>query len=388
MYEPPELFHNLMPQKVVTHALGGNRVKAREFYRKALIENAKEEALRLLPPFEREFIKVEWDSLIYQRYKAMKARNAKSLAKIKHKPEKPTKIVVDDAWTRTKESYLDHVLNGALEARKYSSASYIPAIRTLTASSTRIDRSFVIKQNKYTDFLWDKVLEGQFYPTGRIWFHISLSNSILNGGGETGIGEVVDIVNKSFSPTSHAGICLTIDGWEKSFLSEPSRKNLEILTRELSDIAVQHKKPIYAARSKWVGLYLIDDGLSFPGSMMSGAEKISSGGGMSSNDPKAFGKVASYGFCKDMKITDLFEEGSKLGHLKKPRRLHHLEGVPDSCSEELQNDPRRYRREFGKPRNFATHLQEIKEIRESLHKGQRKPAQEYIKKSLLWKGIR
>jgi len=115
---------------------------------------------------------------------------------------------------------------------------------------------------------------------------------------------------------------------------------------------------------------------------------LSSGGGMSSNDPKAFGKVASYGFCKDMKITDLFEEGSKLGHLKKPRRLHHLEGVPDSCSEELQNDPRKYRREFGKPRNFATHLQEIKEIRESLQKGQRKPAQEYIKKSLLWKGIR
>jgi len=388
MYEPPEYFHYRMPQKLVQYALRGNVGKIREFYRIALIENDKESALNLLPSFEREFIRVEWDALMYKRYKLMKALKYKSLSKMKRIPEKSDVINIEDAWTKTKKTYLDHVLNGALEARKYKSTTYIPAIKTLTGSSNKIDRSYVIKQNKYTDFLWREVLDGPYCPSGRIWFHISISKTVLNEEGETGVSEILDIVNKSFIPSSHAGICLTMYGWEDAFLNETSRKNLQFLTRDLADTAAQQKLPFYAARSKWVGLYLIDDGLIFPGSMINENERVPSSGGMSSNDPKIFGKVAAYGFCKDLKINDLFERGSEIGQFYKPRRLHHFDGILDYCPVELQSDHKRFRMEFGKPRNIATHLQEIREIRESLKKGKRKPATEYIKKSYLWKGIR
>jgi hypothetical protein len=180
-----------------------------------------------------------------------------------------------------------------------------------------------------------------------------------------------------------------MQGWEEAFLSERSRHNLELLTREIGDIASHYNLPFYAARSKWVGIYLIDDGLMFPGAMINGSEVLSSGsGGISSSDPNAFGKVAIYGYCRDLKINDLFDEGKKPGEFNKPKRFHHLDGVPDYCPLELQYDANKFRREFGKLRNIVTHSVEVKEIREALESGQRRPAKEYIKKSDLSKGIR
>ncbi len=390
MYEPPELFHNLMPQALIRHAFRGNIGPIRKFYRLAVVENNIKDALAMLPDFEREFIKTELHHLLSQRYKKMTKQKQKSLAKIKKIPKTPKERArIEDAWLNTKKSFLNHVAEGAIVAKRYPSTSFIPAVKTLNASSSKADRDFVVKQNNSTAFLWRERLDGPYYSSGRIWFHISLNKTVLTSDGDTGNVEIIDIVNKSFKPIDHAGVCLTMQGWEDVFFDEKGRKKLQTLTNEIADIANQYNRPFYAARSKWVGIYLIDDGLSFPGAMLNGNEKLHSGaGGMSAKDPKIFGRVAIYGFCRELPINELFDIGKRPGEFSKPKRFHHIEGIPDSCPLEYQYDAKKFRQEFGKLRNFATHTVEVDEIRKALLKGQRKPAREYIKKSDLMKGIR
>ena len=66
-YEPPEYYRYTMPTKLLSHALRSDRGKARKFYKLAMVDDDKENALNMLPQFERAFINKQWDSLRWKK---------------------------------------------------------------------------------------------------------------------------------------------------------------------------------------------------------------------------------------------------------------------------------------------------------------------------------
>lgn len=391
-YEAPELYRYLMPRKLLTHALRGDSNKAKKFWKLAMVDDSKEEALALLPAFEGEFVRNQWDLLRWQHYSYMERLEAKSLEDVKVKPERPEDSPdPESAWSSVSESYIDHMTKGLLECQGMNtSSSFVPGIRTLKAGSEKYVRNQVKKSNRASAFIWRNVLDGPAFPGGRPWFHLSLDSSIFtkNGDVDTGPDDVLTILDASLDPSAHCGICVTMTGWQKAWQVGKPRNRLETFFTELSDVAFTRRMPTYGARSKWIGLDLVDRGLTFAGTLLNGNEMISrSSGWIDSSTEKAFGKVPIYSYCEEATLSQLFETNSEWGKFQKPIELHSFDGIESKCDPALQYDAVRFRREFAKPRRIATHTQEVREIREALDNGVFRPGREYLKKSSLWNGV-
>lgn len=390
-YEPPELYRFSMPQRLLDHALRDDIQRIKKFFTLAMVEDKREDALALLPPFEREFIRRTYDSLVWRKYNAMKRMNSPSLKKIKRIPKKPDDHSdVEGAWSITADQYERHIDEGMQRtiAMRVSS-SYVPVVRTLKSSSERFVRKQVQKQNEFTVRLREHILKLYHLPRGRPWLHLSLDQSIFVNSGETQPEDVIDVVNGSLDPSVHCGICVTLTGWDKAWKEGKPRTRLESFFTDLSDITFAHKLPIYGARSKWIGLDLIDRGLTFSGAMLSGGPYLmDSGGGLSSKDPRIFGSVPVYGKCIETDILSLFKTGNQIGKLENPIELHKFDGVDSKCDPLLQSNHKLFRGEFSKPRRIATHTTEVREIRASLDKGILNSGRNYIGKSDLWKDAR
>lgn len=387
-YEPPELYRFSMPGRLVSHALRDDRLKINKFYDLAVIQDKKDEALNLLPPFEREFVKRGLDSLVWRRYCALKRRNAPSLEKIKKVPEKPSeKAGADGAWSNIEEPYRIHIVDGMQQTIAMRvSTSFVPVVRTLKASSEKFVQRQVRRQNKFVVRAWSRILKGYYFSWGRPWLHLSLDGSIFADKGETQPEDVIDITNASLEGSVHCGICLTMTGWEEAWEEGRPRTRLEGFIADLSDIAFENRLPVYAARSKWIGMDLIDKGLTFAGTILNGNERLTeTGGGLSSNDPRAFGTVPVYSKCDEVGILELFKKGYEIGKLESPIELHKFDGIESKCDPVLQNSHTRFRMEFAKPRRMATHTTEVREIRIALENGTLNPGRNYIKRSDLWK---
>jgi len=388
-YEPPEFYRYSMPQKLLTHAMRGDEIRAKRFFNLALVEERKEEALNLLPPFERGFIEVSWDLLMWQHYSQMKRLKKKSLKYIKNVPKKPEESTQPElGWSNVSESYLDHVANGLVECQEMNtSSSFIPAVRTLKVGSDKAAREQVKKSNKATAFVWKEVLDGPAFPGGRPWYHLSMDRRIFtqNIHVDTGPDDVIGIVNESLDSSAHCGVCVTMTGWQYAWREGKPRKRLESFFGELCDIAFLKKIPVYAARSKWFGIDLMDLGVTFAGTIMNGNEIIPrSSGGIDANSPAAFGNVPIYGKCIEADVTAVFEVNTEWGKFKKPIELHKFEGIESRCDPAFQYNAESYRRGFAKPRRIATHTQEAREIGEAMSVGIFRPGREYIKRSKLW----
>lgn len=392
-YEAPELYRYLMPRKLLTHAFRGDRSKAKRFWKLvATVVDSKVDALAMLPAFEREFVRNQWDLLLWQHYSEMERLKDKSIEDWKPKPERPEESPDPEAaWSNVSESYIEHVTKGLLECQSMNtSSSFVSGVRTLKAGSERYVQNQVKKLNRASAFLWKNVLDGPSFPNGRPWYHLSLDSSIFTKNGEvdTGPDDVLGILDGSLDPSAHCGICITMTGWQKAWQEGKPRNRLEAFFMELRDVALANRMPTYGARSKWIGLDLMDKGLTFAGTLLNGNELLPrSSGGIDSRTEKAFGTVPIYGYCEEATISQLFEANSEWGKLQKPIELHSFDGIESKCDPALQYDADRFRREFAKPRRIATHTQETREIREALDRGVFKPGREYIKKSSLWHGV-
>ena len=201
-----------------------------------------------------------------------------------------------------------------------------------------------------------------------------------------------EIVLKSINSDrnkGHAGICVTLSDWQKAWTVGIPRQNLEGLVMDLGGITSSYNIPLYLARAKWIGEYLIDYGASLTGCILNGHTRTSPlGGGFSMDDPRRFGRVPLYGYCQEALITDLFKEGKKPGELYNPKKLHHFNNLSDYCNIDFQQNDKRFRCDFSKPRRIATHCGELDQIRNDLNEGKPNPGQNYIQRSRLWEGIK
>jgi hypothetical protein len=174
-------------------------------------------------------------------------------------------------------------------------------------------------------------------------------------------------------------------GWLRAWAEGRPRKRLERFISEISQIALSKNLPVYAARSKWVGIDLLDMGLAFAGTLFNGNEKVSdTSSGIDSRSPEAFGKTPIYGECTEVPVTELFTANAETGILDQPKPLHRFEGIPDCCEPSFLSDSTLFRVAFAKPRRLATHINEARENRGALKVGIVRPGREYIEKSKLW----
>jgi len=390
-YEPPELYRFRMPQKLLSHALREDDVRIKKFYHLAMDEDRKDEALTLLPAFEREFIKRQLDRLLWKNYQARVRRKAPSLKEMKGKFEEPKdESDIEGAWSNIEGPYKTHVIDGMRQTIAMRvSCSFVPVVRTLKSSSARFVQRQVQNQNRVVVDAWETDVKGYYFPRGRPWFHLSLDQSVFIDSGETQPEDVIDIVNRSLDPSRHCGICVTLTDWKEAFRDGKQRTRLESFTSDLNDIAFTNGLPVYGARSKWIGMYLVDKGLTLAGSILNGGSRVrESGGGLSSNDPRLFGSVPIYGRCVEAGILDLFKTGKEIGKCEDPYELHKFDGVESKCDPLLQTSHELFRTEFAKPRRIATHVTEVREIRSALERGTFNPGKNYIGRSELWGELR
>ncbi|DAC72518.1 MAG TPA: hypothetical protein DSN98_04835 [Thermoplasmata archaeon] len=392
IYEAPEMFLHTMPFLLLKHGLSATGRGTREFNKLMMIENNKQGALKLLPEFERLFLESQWDLLRYNTYKKWEKQELVSFDKVKDVPLQPKRIKnLDEVWKQTQQSaYGKHLVELIEESSKIPSSTIVTAVKPLLSTSDKLDRELVAAQNKQMLSLYEK-----YHPTnnaGRPWLHLFLNHTIFTEQGDTSIHNIIDeVVTPGINPdrgNGHAGICVTLTDWQKAWEIGTSRQNLEGFITDLGTIASQYKMPLYLARAKWIGEYLIDFGATLTGCMLNGHTKYTeeNTGAPKIDDPKRFGRVPLYGFCNEVFINDLFNEGKKLGELKGPKKLYHFDNIPDVCNTMLQYDHERFRCDFAKPRRIVTHCSELKQMRDDLNLSKPNPGRNYIQRSLLWGG--
>ena len=99
-----------------------------------------ENALDLLPEFERKFIKPQWNHMLYHKYKTIKEKR-KARIEVCRKPS--SRVDVHDTWMKDIElsDIWLKTTEGLQEAEKVRHGSYIPASPPIFSSTDRENRN-------------------------------------------------------------------------------------------------------------------------------------------------------------------------------------------------------------------------------------------------------
>ncbi len=116
---------------------------------------------------------------------------------------------------------------------------------------------------------------------------------------------------------------------------------------------------------------MLDYGVTFFSSLLSGAPTYPRNRGMSENEEDQYGKTAVYR-AGDLPLDDL-----KI-YLHSNHALPTVEGLPSRPTEEMLKDPDLFRMTFSKPMRLGTHGRELTEIAKAIDKGTRHPALRYL----------
>ncbi len=376
-YDPPELYRYSMPLTLISHALRGNRSQARRYWAEAIEEDDAQAALGRLPEFQRRFVEAQWDLAIWQKFQQPRKTKWKTLKQ----PSRPSKTArLDAVWSSVDQEYLRHIQEMLEEASVLPSASFIPPVPALKASSSQAQRQQVVRMNRASAFLTRsryQLTTATRNPKNMAWPWLSLyiDSSCVGPGSEkekaTGDRKLLEIIRSSFDTRAHVGIAMTIHPWNNLKNVRDTKDRLLRLLEDLVDFTSARGVPILLPRSGYYGLEMLDHGVTFFGSRLSGAPKYPSNPGMSKNPLHSFGRAAVYR-TGDLSVKEV------RNYLKTHKDLPPIRGLPSRPSAEMLEAPRIYRRYFSKPMRIGTHSRELGEISRAIGKGTRSPALRYL----------
>lgn len=369
-YEPPELYSFKIVSLLLKHSFSGNSSTARSFW-KHVKEGDYEKALMLLPAFERKFAKAIWPYVLGKLKKETQEQSSTKLSDYRR--------ILESVWLSIDQEYITKLNSLMFETPNLGSTSFIPPMPLLKSTSTAEMISQVLRMNRASGFLVSEKLKEltkdgpSKVSISAPWLHLYLDTSCFEASSEDkghfGLQGIIQLVESSFNSQVHVGITLTINGIE-NLKSEQTKKNRLISAIEnLDDFAVSHGVPLYLPRSGYYGMELLDYGVEFFGSLLSGGLRYSSGGAFDLQEE--YGKTAVYG-TGDLNLSDLES------YLKNNKELPYLANLPSTIPEEWLLKPVIFRTNFSKPRRIATHTREVREIAESVKKGIPKPAYNYL----------
>ena len=386
-YDPPELYRNRMPLPLIKHALRGSGTQARRFWKFAIRDRDRASALRLLPEFERRFVEVQWEHAIwhkFQQFKRLSERETpgrKPTWPSKTEPIKPTSDPdLEDVWLSIDSEFISKVRESLDEASILPSSSFIPPMPMLKVSSGEQERKQVIRMNRAAAFLArqrNSVINwsGNRAPIAWPWFSIQVGSSCFGAGSErgnaTGVENISEIVKTTFDTKAHIGVSLVIAHWDNLKADGPRKERLIWLAEDLVDFASSRGVSVILPRSGYYGMEMLDHGVSFFSSLLSGALKYPPRPGMSENEVDQFGKTAVYRMG-DLSFSELDD------YLAANGELPTIAGMPSRPSDAMRKDPRIFRTEFSKPMRIGTHTRELDEITKAINKGTRHPALRYL----------
>jgi len=374
-YEPPEFYRFVMPLPLISHALRGSIGNIKKFWKKAIDERDKEGALSLLPEFERKFIEAQWEQTLYHKWKMISEKRRSKVDPVK-KPE--DRAYVHNVWMREIElsDIWSKVTEGLQEAEKVKYGSYIPPSPPLFSTSNKKDREHIKNIIRSIAYLRNiKLKRCKSNPWLSLYIDQTCFSKTITGGDEkTGVAEIAEIVNDSFDSRVHAGISLTITGWKSIKNEDSSKRNLNWLIEEISDFGLTQGVPLFLPRGGYYAFEMIDHGVAFFGSLLSGNPQYPRMPGGSDDPDMKFGKLVVYG------------EGEynfeKIKHsLQEGRELPKIDGLSSKpTSTQLSND-KIWRTQVSKPRRMGTHVREINEIVKDIkQRGTRSPALRYLER--------
>ena len=349
-YEPPELFRYTMPELILSYALDSKR-KKKEF-KSRLEQGKKDEALKLVPEFYRQFIERQIPSI----HRALFGHSASK-----------TPSHVADAWRDddVKRAYLGYITNILGEASKIPNSAVVPTVPPLLQSS-------------YEDFLKITRLAnlGALFASARlpssppVYYHLYVDWMCLRDPDFT--PQITAVLETDLKTHDFCGVVVTLTGYEKA-QEKGEFDKVESFVNDIVNVSHQYSRPVILPRSKWEGLYLTDLGVQAFSSLLNGNRKHKSGGWGGSKDDQ-FGKVPLPNVAKEYRITEVKRIISKYGGF--PNIL----GLPTKPSSIAFNKPKIYRVEFAKPWRLC-HCYEANLVRDGLIKGVRNPARRYLERS-------
>ncbi len=376
-YDPPELFRFVMPLTLISFGLRASVSQARRFWTLAIEEDDKESALGMLPEFERKFVEPQWDLALWQKYKQPRIKEWPSVKK----PAKPESTPrVDGVWDSIDQEYFSKVQEAMDEASILPSASFIPLVPVLKASSSEQRRAQVRQMNRAAAYLsrqryklvnWSGGQTNVAWP----WLSLYIDPSCCDAGSDdkaaTGVEKISELAKASFDSKAHVGIALTVYSLGSAKKDSTRKERLIWLVEDLDEFASSRGVPILLPRSGYPGLELLDYGVRFFSSLLSGAATYPHSRGMSDREEDQYGKTAVY------RVGDLSFEELK-DYLTANKELPPVRGVPSRPTDLMMKDPPTFRAEFSKPARLGTHARELDEISKAIDKGTRRPALRYL----------
>lgn len=370
--EPVELFRYSQPKNLVTYAFQGDRGSTREFNNR-LKKGKYKEALRLLPPFFQPFVETQMKSLLKQI----------SGATVPMKYQQQSSGKVHEAWrdSRADKKFVSYFEEVVEDAGKSPNATVLPPVPPVLKSSgmdaIHRTRGYNVKMAEICDAKRNEWGGGPVTS----YLHFYIDQGIFDSGTDND-RKVLQAISSQLDSHPFAGVALTISNlpnvWEKG-----NDKRLERFINDISNIARERHVPVILPRSGWYGAHLSDYGVQGFSNLMNGNFTYTRrSGGIS--ELARYGTVPIYGEARDLNAEKLSSylnnHGGTLPHNP------HLPDVPptfNTSSETLEGKFGKgihFRIKFGKPRRL-THIQEAKEFRDGLRRGNPNPARRYLERS-------
>lgn len=373
-YEPMEIYSFKLIRPLLSHSFAGSSSIAGNFS-KNVKDRDQNSALSLLPLFERSFIKAVWGHIegYYAREDSQKVvtkRNEYSKA-------------LESVWASIDQEYFAKINSMMFEAPNLASSSFIPPVPLLRSSSPKGLQSQVIRMNRASGFLFSETLKKLpldgptkvriALPWYSLYVDASCFDAKSNDKEQLQYKELMKIVESSFDARWHIGISVTVNRIEDIKKDRASKNQFLSFIESLDDFALSHGVPLFMPRSGYYGMEMLDYGVEFFSSMLSGNLKYSSGGDSGDEkDPTAkYGKTAVYEtgdltFEKLLKYLETNKELPKVGNLPSRLPIGNVIGDMD------------FRLHFSKPRRIATHVREVKEISDEIRTGRPRAAFNYL----------
>lgn len=367
-FDPPELYNYRRTYTLRTYYFKGKRDKKKEFD-SYLVDGQFDEALKILPAFQRAFFKANLDKVTAE------LSGAPSPSETEYNINS-----TDEAWSELEEDDMEGYFSEIAADASGRSAVCIPPVPVIRR---RPKNSLVTALCSANSTMAD-VASNPRQP--KSYFHLCITHTTLQPSGEDAGNLLLDIVRKELENVNYAGIVLTIRNPHK-IDAAGSLARTETFIQNLCEIGATLDLPVIMARSGWLGTLATDNGVAAWSDMMNSAWEYTSSSGGPAEMWKKYGTVATHGDAKpltadpdaDETIIDYIQEGkiSQFDPLPNEPPGNLAEG--ETLRQKL-GSPREFRIWFAKPRKLS-HIYEAKTLQENRQNGKVTPARVYLRES-------
>ena len=369
-FDPPELYNFRRTSTLRKYYFKGKYSDAQQF-KSHLRDGNYDDALELLPEFQSEFVKANFDRVTDEISEATPPRRTRY-----------SNNSTDDVWSSIGKDDMNGYFKEIVEDASGRSSAIIPPVPLL---GPRLESSLVTGHCTANKTMSE--IAGNDSNTSS-YYHICIKHAVLRTSSDAP-ATILDITRRELEEENYAGVAITIRNPHR-LDAAGSLARAETFVKNLVETAEEFGLPVIAPRSEWLGSLLTDNGVAaFSDLMSSRWEYKQDYSGGPSEEWKKYGRMVTYGDAKRVLADPEDDDNESVVEYLEDGNLTEFDELPNSPPGDPSSDdtlkqklgsPYDYRVDFAKPRKLS-HVCEAQKFREDRRRGVANPAREYLKDS-------